>query len=84
METLALILNQLLDRVQQLVQQFQNAGLILEVNGGATDRNLIDQTQAALKDVLSTAASDLSAQQQQLVSGLTGLIDDLQRKWSMT
>ena len=80
METLGLILNQLLDRVQQLVQQFQNAGLILEVNGGAQIENLIDQTQAALKDVLNTAASDLSAQQQQLVSGLTGLIDDLQKK----
>jgi hypothetical protein len=78
MLTLGLLLNQLFDRVAQVIQQAQNAGLILEVNGGAQIQNLIDQAKDALKDSLDTAASDLSAQQQQLVSGISGLIDDLQ------
>jgi hypothetical protein len=79
MPTLGVLLNQLFDRLQQLVQQFQNAGLVLEVNAGAQIQALIQQTQAALTNVLNTAASDLSAQQQQLMSGLTGLVDDLQK-----
>ncbi len=80
MLTLGALLNQLFDRVQQLVQQFQNAGLVLEVNAGAQIQAAIGQAQAALNNVLSTAASDLSAQQQQLISGLTGVVDDLQNK----
>jgi hypothetical protein len=80
MVTLGVLLNQLFDRVSQVIQQFQNAGLILEVNGGAQIQNLIDQAREALKDTLDTAASDLSSQQQQLVSGISGLIDDLQNK----
>jgi hypothetical protein len=35
MLTLGALLNQLSDRLQQIVQRFQNAGLVLEINGGA-------------------------------------------------
>lgn len=80
MLTLGLLLNQLSDKVTQMIQQFQNAGLILEVNGGAQIQNLISNAQEALKDALNTAANDLTAQQQQLVSGLSGLVDDLGKK----
>lgn len=78
MATLGLILNQFFDRVTQLIQQFQNTGLVLEVNAGAQIQNLIDSAENAFKDALNTAASDLSAQQQQLTSELQSMIDDLQ------
>src|SRR5580658_9211318 len=80
MLTLGVLLNQLFDRLQQLIQQFQNAGLVLEVNAGAQIQALIQQAEGALENVLNTAANDLSAQQQQLMTGLTSIIDDFQQK----
>jgi hypothetical protein len=80
MLTLGVTLSQLFDKLQQLIQQFQNTGLVLEVNAGAQIETVIQQTQAALSNLLNTAMSDLSSQQQQIVSGLTGLVDNLQNQ----
>ena len=78
MVTLGALLSGLFDKVQQLIQGFQNAGLVLEVNAGAQIQALIQQAQSALTNALNTAAGDMSAQQQQIVSGIQGLVTDLQ------
>ncbi|MEG9435378.1 hypothetical protein JAO29_04270 [Edaphobacter sp. HDX4] len=78
MLTFGLLLNQLSDHLNALIQQFQNAGLILEVNAGSQITNLIDATREAFKDSLNTAESDLTAAQQQAKSGISDLIDQLQ------
>jgi hypothetical protein len=49
-----------------MIQQAQDAGLLLEVNGGAQVLNLIDLAKTAFNDSLNTAANALSAQQQQV------------------
>jgi hypothetical protein len=74
------VLSQLFDRLQGLIQQFQNAGLILEVNAGAQIETVVSQAQSSLSNLLNTAVSDLSAQQQQMASSLTAVVDDLQNK----
>lgn len=74
----ALAINQIFDRATQLIQQAENSGLILEVNGGAQVLNLINQAKDAFSSELTSTAQTLSAQQQQLISSLSGMLDDIQ------
>jgi hypothetical protein len=71
-------LNGLFDRANSLIQQAQNSGLILEVNGGAQVQNLIAGARDAYKDDLNKTMSSLSAQQQQLISSLDGTLNKIQ------
>ncbi len=51
--TAGVFLNQLFDRAQQLVQQFENAGLRLEIEGGIQLRQTIQAAQAAYAESLN-------------------------------
>ena len=74
----AIGINQLFDRVTQMIQQAEQSGLILEVNAGSQVLNLINQAKDAYSSALKSTAQTLSAQQQQLISSLTGMLDDIQ------
>lgn len=77
MLTLGLLFNQLSDKLNTLIQQFQNSGLILEINASSQIANLIASARDAFKDTLDTAEADLTAAQQQAISGIDDAIDKL-------
>lgn len=74
----AIGINQAFDRADQLVKQAQESGLILEVNGGAQVLNLITHAKEAYESELKNTSQTLTSQQQQLISSLNGMLDDVQ------
>lgn len=76
--TFGSLLNGFFNRANQLIQQMQNSGLILEVNGAAQVQNLIASARDAYKDDLNTTVNALSAQQQQLLSSIDGALNKIQ------
>jgi hypothetical protein len=71
-------INQVFDRANQLVQQFQNAGLVLEANAGSQVLAVIGDVQLKYENQLKSTAGVLSGQQQQLISGLNSVLDKMQ------
>jgi hypothetical protein len=76
--TFGSLLNDVFDRANQLIQQAQTSGLLLEINGGAQVQNLVITARDAFKDDLNIAVNDMSAQQQQLISELNGSLNKVQ------
>lgn len=74
----AVAINQAFDRADQLVKQAQESGLLLEVNGGAQVLNLITHAKETYESELKNTAQTMTAEQQQLISSLNGMLDDVQ------
>ena len=76
--TFGSLLKGVFNRANQLIQQAQTSGLMLEVNGGAQVQNLIISARDAFKDDLNVAANAMSSQQQQIISGLDATLNKVQ------
>lgn len=72
-------LNNLTDQVKQIINQAQNAGLVLEVTAGAQILNTITQAQQAYEDGLIKGSDALSSQEQTILNGLNGSVDNLNK-----
>jgi hypothetical protein len=66
------------DRASQLIQQFQNTGLVLEVNAASQVMAVIATAKVAYENELKSTAQTMSAQQQQFISGLDGTLDNIE------
>jgi hypothetical protein len=75
----ALAFNDLADRLNGLIQQFQNAGLVLEVNAGSQVSAVLNNVKGVYEDELKNTASTMSAQEQALISNLGSLVDNLKK-----
>lgn len=73
-----LVLNQLMDRAQLLIQQAQNAGLVLEVQAGAQAIAVIGYVQQVYQNSLDRTSDILGAQQQQAITGIRSVLDDIE------
>ena len=69
--TLGIIINQLSDRVNQMIQQAQNAGLILEVNAGGQIVAVLDQAKQVYENELAVTENALDNTQKKVVSDIT-------------
>ena len=78
MGAFAIGINQVFDRADQLVKQAQESGLILEVNGASQVLNLITHAKEAYESELKNTSQTLTSQQQQLISGLNGMLENVQ------
>jgi hypothetical protein len=76
--TFGSLLDDLSNQVNLFIQHAQNTGLILEVNGGAQVANLITQAKDAYKSSLNTTVSQMTGEQQKLVSDINATFEKVQ------
>ena len=72
------LLDSLFNRAKDLLDHATTDGLILETNGSEQVLNIIANAQRAYDNELSATSNTLSDQEQAIISGITGLLDQVQ------